>query len=207
MSFSQEIIKVLQMPLIKLTSFCLFCVLLLASCSQNHTKKSEVGQKEVLKSELVLNQTEGRWYHLNLPFNGYAVTFHKNGILAEKTGYHKGKKEGAAKKWFDSGVLRSNAFYKANKLDGTSKSWWPNGVLSTESSYSMGVRNGVQKKWYPNGQLARVMHLKNGFEEGLQQAWLRTGKLYANYEAKNGRFFGLKRSNLCYELKDEVVQR
>lgn len=207
MSFSQGIIKVLRIPSIKLVSFCILCLLFMASCSQVNSKKRSIEQKEVLKSELVLNQTEGRWYHLNLPFNGYALEYHNNGILAEKTGYHNGKKEGVAKTWFDSGVLRSNVFYQANKLDGTSISWWPNGVLSTESSYSMGVRDGVQKKWYPNGQLARIMHLKNGLEEGLQQAWLRTGKLYANYEAKNGRFFGLKRSNLCYELKDEVVQR
>ncbi|MGX1929743.1 toxin-antitoxin system YwqK family antitoxin [Flagellimonas sp. 2504JD4-2] len=207
MLFSQEIIKALRIPSIKLISLGALCFLFLGSCAQNHTRKRNIAQTEVSKSKLVLNQTEGRWYHLNLPYNGYAVEFHKNGILAERTGYFDGKKEGIAKKWFDSGVLRSQAFYSANKLDGTSKSWWPNGVISTESTYTMGVRNGTQKKWYPNGQLARIMNLKNGFEEGLQQAWLRTGKLYANYEAKNGRFFGLKRSNLCYELKDEVVQR
>ncbi|WP_420602584.1 toxin-antitoxin system YwqK family antitoxin [Flagellimonas sp.] len=207
MSFSQEIIKALQVPSIKLVSVCTLCLLFIESCSQNHTRKRYIKQTEVPKSELKLDQTAGRWYYLNLPFDGYAVEYHKNGILATKTGYSQGKKEGIAKKWFNSGVLRAQMVYNANKLDGTSRSWWPNGVLSTESTYVMGIRNGVQKKWYPNGQLARKTHLNNGFEEGLQQAWLKTGKLYANYEAKNGRFFGLKRSNLCYELKDEVVQR
>lgn len=207
MSFLQEIIKAHQMRSTKLASICVLCLFFLGSCTQNHTRKRNIKQTEVLKSELILNQTEGRWYHLNLPFNGYAVEYHKNGLLAAKIGYDNGKKEGVTKKWFDSGVLRSRAFYQSNKLDGTSKSWWPNGVLSTESNYVKGIRNGAQKKWYINGQLARVMHLNNGFEEGLQRAWLKTGKIYANYEAKNGRFFGLKRSNLCYELKNEVVQR
>jgi hypothetical protein len=39
----------------------------------------------------------------------------------------------------------------------------------------------------------------------MQQAWLETGALYVNYEAKNGRIFGLLRSNLCYQLENEVV--
>ncbi len=207
MLFSQEIIKALPMPSIKQAFLCMLCLFLLGSCKQNHTRKRNIIQIEVLKSKLVLNQTEGKWYHLYLPFDGYAVEYHKNGILAKKTGYLNGKKEGVEKKWFDSGALRSQAFYRANKLDGISKSWWPNGVLSTESNYSMGVRHGKQKKWYTNGQIARVLNLTDGIEDGLQQAWLKTGKLYANYEAKNGRFFGLKRSNLCYELKNEVVQQ
>ena len=45
-----------------------------------------------------------------------------------------------------------------------------------------------------------------GKEEGIQQAFRKNGDLFANYEARAGRFFGLKKSALCYELEDEDVQ-
>ena len=83
---------------------------------------------------------------------------------------------------------------------------WPNGLKSSESNYEFGILNGVQKRWHSNGQLARKTQLIVGKEEGMQQAWLPNGKIYVNYQAKNGRIFGLKKSVLCYELDNEVVQ-
>ncbi|MEO0900948.1 MAG: hypothetical protein AAFY00_02630, partial [Bacteroidota bacterium] len=96
-----------------------------------------------------------------------------------------------------------------------SYNWIPNSVVHwatrfwkfPQADYMNRQRHGYQKKWYPNGQITSITHFNLGKEEGLQQAWLKTGKLYVNYEAKNGRFFGLRRSNLCYQLKDEVVQK
>jgi hypothetical protein len=40
----------------------------------------------------------------------------------------------------------------------------------------------------------------------LQKAWLENGTIYVNYEAKNGRVFGMKRANLCYQLKNEKIE-
>jgi antitoxin component YwqK of YwqJK toxin-antitoxin module len=161
---------------------------------------------EVDKNMLILNQLEGRWYYNDLPFNGYAVSYHENEVKAESIGYYDGKKEGVARKWFPTKMLQKESYYSANKLVGIIKSWWPNGLVSSEAHYKNGMRHGIQKIWYANGQLARQTTIVNGKEEGMQQAWLENGKIYVNYEAKNGRVFGLKKANLCYELEDEVVQ-
>ena len=166
--------------------------------------KSEI---EVIKSDLNLRPMEGKWYYNGKPFEGFAVQFHENGNLKEKVAYAQGKKQGQAFRWYADGTLASEKNYVANRLNGKSTMWWPNGSKSSESFYLNRQRHGVQTKWYPDSTKARVMRFKNGREEGLQQAWLPTGKMYVNYEAKNGRFFGLKRSNLCYQLKDEVVQQ
>jgi len=159
----------------------------------------------IAKSELYLNQNQGIWYYNNKPFNGYSVKFYPNGILEEKLGYYYGKREGVARRWSENGVLRVESFYNQNKMVGVYKSWWENGVLSEESTYVNGTKQGVEKQWHSNGKLAKLRHIVEGNESGMQQAWLKNGTLYINYEAKNGRVFGLLRSNLCYQLKNEVV--
>ena len=58
-----------------------------------------------------------------------------------------------------------------------------------------------------NGQLAKRKNLNEGKEEGLQQAWLENGRIYVNYEAKNGRIFGMNRTNLCYILKRQLLNK
>jgi antitoxin component YwqK of YwqJK toxin-antitoxin module len=159
----------------------------------------------VAKSQLFLDQNQGTWYYNNKPFNGFSVKSYANGTLEEKLGYHNGKREGVARRWSENEVLRVESFYSQNKLVGTYRNWWENGVLSEESNYENGVKQGVEKQWYPNEQLAKFRNLVDGDESGMQQAWLETGALYVNYEAKNGRIFGLLRSNLCYQLENEVV--
>jgi len=183
------------------------------SCKKTQVAQSTIDKEtlidhvEVSKKELVLNQLEGKWYYNDTPFNGYSLKFHNNGILEERLGFYKGKREGIAKSWSKSGVLRVESHYKQNRLTGSYKSWWENGVLGSETNYVNGKINGVEKKWYATGQLAKKRQLLNGRENGLQKAWLKNGKLYVNYEAKNGRIFGMKRANSCYQLEDEVVIR
>ena len=191
------------------TKFLFVCILIGVTGCQGTSKVElvkHIPRIEVDKKELVLNQLEGRWYYNNERFNGFAISYHKNGIKAESIGYYEGKKEGIAKKWFDTNAPQKESHYKANKLVGTTKSWWPNGMLSSESHYVDGTRHGIQKRWHANGQLSMQMTIVNGKEEGLQQAWLENGKIYVNYEAKNGRTFGLRKAKLCYELEDEIVQ-
>mgnify|MGYP003651573013 FL=1 len=202
--FFQEIIKGHQVVLIKFILIPLLCFVLF--CCDKNDKTKVVADLEVAKEDLKLNPKEGKWYYQNKPFNGYSVVYYANDTLAEKVGYYDGKKEGKAFKWFADGTLKKEYFYVANHLDGTVKTWWPSGAPSTESHYVNGTKHGEQKVWYANGQLSRKTQINNGKEEGLQQAWLENGKLYVNYEAKNGRIFGMKRSNLCYELEDEIVQ-
>ena len=70
----------------------------------------------------------------------------------------------------------------------------------------MGVGDGVQMQYYISGAKFKMITIKNGQQNGMQKAWRQNGKIYSNYEAKNGRIFGLKRSNLCYELENEKVK-
>jgi len=161
---------------------------------------------EVDKSTLNLVPSKGQWFFNDVPFNGYAIKKHQNGVTVERFGYYNGKKEGIAKKFFDSGALHKEMLYIQNKLHGTSYTYYPDGSLYEESNYTYGKRNGVQKTWYANGQLAKQRNLVDGKEEGMQQAWLENGKIYVNYEVKNGRIFGMNRANLCYQLKEEKIE-
>ena len=167
--------------------------------------KVDIPNMEVAMGDLVLHQTEGKWYWKNTPFNGYSVKFHPNGQLMERISFYQGKKEGVARQWSRNGVLRVEQFYQQNKLVKKYRSWWENGNLASEVSYVNGLRNGIAKEWYPNGQLAKERQLKAGKEDGLQKAWLQSGVLYVNYEAKHGRIYGMRRANSCYQLKNEVV--
>ncbi len=205
--FFQEIIKERPMPSIKAFNWLLLLFIFLVGSNKNNGKAIKILDLEVHQSELRLYPNTGQWLYKGHPFNGFALAYHLNGALAEKIGFHEGKKQGIALKWYADGALAGKKNYVENRLEGVARTWWPDGALSSESYYVNRQRHGKQIKWYPNGQMARMMHFDQGKEEGLQQAWLRTGKLYANYEAKNGRFFGLKRSNLCYQLEDETIQR
>lgn len=167
----------------------------------------EIPEIEVIKEDLELRPLEGRWYWNDKPFNGYAMRCYTDGNTAESILFLKGKKEGEALKWYQDGVLMKKAFYKANRLHGEIRSWWPDGSPASTLNYKNGSKDGEQKSWYPNGQLSRKTNFNMGLEEGMQQAWLENGKIYVNYEAKNGRTFGLRKAKLCYELKDEIVQR
>lgn len=196
----------------------LIYLLVLATLCLTNCKKVSVNQSavaktividnfEVLKSELVLHQLEGKWYFNDQPYNGYSFTFHSNGKMEEMLGFCEGKREGIAKRWSENGVLRVESYYKQNRLVGSYRSWWENGVLGSEANYVNGKMHGLEKNWYATGQLAKERQMVDGKEEGMQKAWLENGKLYVNYEAKNGRIFGMKRANSCYQLKDEIIVR
>jgi len=175
--------------------------------SENKTySQKDITSITVLKENLKLNPSEGNWYYKGVPFTGKAIVNYPNNKIQEEVLYFEGKKNGVSTKYFIYGKIEKKSFYKNNQLEGIVKSWWENGSLSSESIYKNGTRNGVQKSWHPNGKMARLNTLKNGVEVGTQQAWLENGKIYVNCEMKNGRTFGLKKSILCYELKDEKVQ-
>ncbi|TBN15424.1 hypothetical protein EYD46_09805 [Hyunsoonleella pacifica] len=201
--FFQEIIKALQ---VASTRFCLcFILCCVFGCAKHKNSTRTVANIEVNKQEVILKPNLGRWFHENELFNGYAVSFHTNGNIAERIGYIDGAKQGKAQKWFANGKLQKESNYNENRLDDTMKVWWDNGVLASESQFVNGLKQGEQKRWFSTGQIARKTHYNKGQEEGLQQAWLKNGEIYINYEAKNGRTFGLRKAKLCYELEDEKI--
>ncbi|NAS11664.1 toxin-antitoxin system YwqK family antitoxin [Poritiphilus flavus] len=211
MFFSQVITRELRVESIKIP--LLGIAVLVSACAHNKQRSEvapnvvEIPEIEVKKEDLELRPMEGKWYRNNEPFNGYAMRCYPDGSPAERTTYRDGKKEGEATKWYQDGVLKKKAFYKANKLHGEIHTWWPDGSPASALNYQNGSKDGEQMRWYPNGQISRKTNFSMGKEEGMQQAWLKNGKIYVNYESKNGRTFGLRKAKLCYELKDEIVQR
>lgn len=194
----------------KLINCLIIFVCILTSCKKSTSKNTiqvkKISSIYVDKKELKLDNLKGQWYYNQKPFNGFAVTYHKNDTLSEKIGYYNGRKEGLAFQFFKNGDTLKKAFYIANKLHGKKLNYFQSGNLISESNYVKGKRHGEQKIWYDNGQLAKKKHLNMGKEDGIQQAWLKNGDIYVNYQAVNGRIFGLNRSNLCYTLKNEKIE-
>ncbi|MGH1384216.1 toxin-antitoxin system YwqK family antitoxin [Kordia sp.] len=211
-SYFQETIKEQQATYSSLLIF-LGMLLLLVSCQQKSQGKETVAEVTspnasvvVSKDLLTLKQNIGLYYFKNELFTGVLEDTYNNGVIAEQTLYVEGKRNGLRQKWFPNGLLSFEANYVKGKQHGTSKTWWKNGNLRSISNHTHGVVNGIQEQWYKTGEKLKRLIIVNGKEEGLQQAWRKNGKLYNNYEAKNGRIFGLKRSGLCYELQNEIVQ-
>lgn len=215
----QDLTKAIKSKIIKplfLVAFFFFLISCMEMGVRKEGNEKTLTRKEetividslvVAKTVLILNPVEGKWYYNDQPYNGYSLKLHSNGKVAERLGFYKGKREGIAKRWSKNGTLRVQCCYDQNNLVGVYKSWWENGALAEESNYVNGLKHGMEKTWYPSGQLAKLRQLANGKEAGMQKAWLQNGTLYVNYEAKNGRIFGLKRSNLCYQVENEVVVR
>ncbi|MEL6250450.1 MAG: hypothetical protein AAFR87_00460 [Bacteroidota bacterium] len=202
-SFSLATIKGL---LVVLTESILALFLLSGFSFVAYSEAKEIPEQEVEKAELVLQPEKGTWYLGDKPYSGYAIAHFSDGSIESRLGYWEGKKEGYAQKWHINGQVRYEAFYIANRLEGKARAWTSKGVLVKEANYVEGYTHGVQKHWYDEGEPFKVMNYNMGLEEGLQSAWRKNGALFINYEAKNGRFFGMKRANACYELKEEVIQ-
>ncbi len=138
-------------------------------------------------------------------FTGYAAKFFENNQPAEKVFYLNGKKEGIAKYWFENGTIRKTKNFAHNRLNGRTIIYFENGQKASLRNYLNNKLDGIQEEWYENGKIFKRQNCIAGKEEGLQQAWTRNGKIFANYEARNGRIFGLKRTNLCVNVKDEII--
>jgi len=148
----------------------------------------------------------GYMQYQKLNFTGTAIDSIPSQKLKEFN-YVDGLKHGLCKKWYANGQLNYEAFYKNGRKEGLTKVWYKNGQLQRECVYRKGVEHGKIKIWYPTGELQKELNYHLGLEQGLQKAWRKNGKLYANYEAINGRFFGLRGSNMCYQVSKEGVKK
>ena len=157
-------------------------------------------------SELRLDQAAGVYRLDGHPFTGVTVRPLRSGRREAISMVH-GKKHGLRRQWYASGKMSFTAEYHQGRLHGTSRSWWHDGARRSESHFIYGVQHGTQREWYANGAKIKELSLEHGQEQGMQRAWRRNGKLYANYEARNGRIFGLKRSQLCFQLEDQLVRQ
>lgn len=160
-------------------------------------------------SDVFFNRKTSLW-HFNSDsslVSGFIQELYSKGISRRIFGVYNGEKEGRLTAFFLNGQLKYEEHYHNNKLHGEVKRWSRESgyQLLTQLNYKAGKLHGEQKKWFPTGELHKLMHMTEGKEEGLQQAFRKNGVLYANYEAREGRTFGMKRSNLCYELDNEQV--
>jgi hypothetical protein len=181
------------------------CQVEVSSDSHQTLAEAPVWIGEVPADSLELRPNEGLMLYHGEPFSGKSQKV-VDGIASAEVNYWRGKKSGKHTLWFANGTKSYECAYARGKKEGKSYSWWKNGNLRSESTFESGAAHGVQKQWYISGSLFKQLTLVDGKEEGMQQSWRENGKLYSNYEAKNGRIFGLKRSELCYELADEKVQ-
>ena len=161
------------------------------------------------KEELVFNRLNSLWLLKtdSTVISGIVKAYYPDGRILQAFELVEGKRQGMAYTYFPDGRVRFQESYHQNRLHGTVKRWtMKNGYqLLARLQYVDGRLHGEQKKWYDTGELHKQMHLNRGKEDGLQQAFRKNGALYANYEARNGRIYGLKRSNLCYELDNEKI--
>ncbi len=180
-----------------------------AKISQNNSSTDaviEIPNMTVDKSVLRYDNKIPLWTLNEQPYSGYAISYHPDSTLKEKTGILNGRKEHQTKQWYSDGQLKQVANYHKGKLHGEKKVWSSDTVLLSHLNYQSGKPHGAQKTWYPTGELHKKLNLNRGKEEGIQQAFRKNGALYANYEAKEGRIFGLKKASLCFGLENEDVQ-
>ncbi len=170
---------------------------------------AEIPDIEFGMDEVLFNKSNSLWILKSdsSEVSGYISKHYADGLLAVKFGVAAGKREGSLMAYFPDGKLKFQETYRNNRLHGRVKRWTlQNGhQLIVQLNYLDGRLNGEQRKWYSTGELHKLMNMRKGKEDGMQQAFRKNGALYANYEAKNGRTFGMKRSNLCYELDNEKI--
>ncbi|GAA0720241.1 hypothetical protein GCM10009430_20200 [Aquimarina litoralis] len=197
----------------------LLCLLILGCAEQIKTKQNgidllkegvvEVPDTTVHKTYLHYNHKTSQWLLNGEFYSGYIVSFYSNDTLKERTGVLNGKKQKKSTLWYSDGHFKEVANYHNGKLHGEKKIWSAetDHMLISHLNYYRGKPHGEQKQWYTTGELYKKMFMNMGKEDGIQQAFRKNGDLYANYEVKNGRIFGLKKSVLCYGLKDENVKK
>ncbi|WP_378173836.1 toxin-antitoxin system YwqK family antitoxin [Aquimarina sp. SS2-1] len=204
------------------TKIVLFVVLgiLNISCNQkNNTKvvlnenqsniKIRIPNFNVDKEQIKYDNKTSTFSRNEVPFSGYMVSFYQDSVLKEKIGILNGKKQNKSTYWFRNGKMKQVATYHNGKLHGEKKLWSNDSIytLTAHLNYHFGKAHGEQKQWYKTGELYKKLNLSMGKEEGIQQAFRKNGDLYANYEAKNGRIFGMKKTSLCYGLKDQNLKK
>jgi len=196
------------------------CAIIMALSSCTNDRFSETSITEVRsdtaiqipniminKDSVQFDNAVSRWMQDTSLYSGYIESYYINGTIKEREGVWNGVKHGPSQKWYVDGHLKRIMHYHMGKLNGEKKQWSAdsNHTLVANFQFKDGKVHGKQTKWYNTGELYQILHLNNGKEEGLQQAYRKNGVLYANYEVKNGRIFGLKKSSLCYGLKDENI--
>jgi antitoxin component YwqK of YwqJK toxin-antitoxin module len=155
-------------------------------------------------SDLKFKFNQDTLYYGNEKYDGYVIEEFEKGDTALFVAYLNGLEEGISKKWYPNKQLSEIRLYHRGKKTGVHKGYWDNGNPKFEYHFLNGEHNGIAKDWYENGQFYKFFHYKMGYEEGSQKAWWENGVIRANYVVKNGRRYGLIGLKLCMNPEDSV---
>lgn len=189
-------------------------VVVLFSCEKQKRVTEEVSaicqipEARINIKDVIFNKSNSLWlYNDSSEVSGYVLEYFNDGSVFRKFGVVNGKKCGEQVTYYLGSKIKFLEHFQNNRMHGEVRRWsiQDGHQLVASLNYHEGKLHGKQVKWYSTGEIHKVMNLNNGKEDGMQQAFRKNGALYANYEARNGRVFGLKRSNLCYELDNEEI--
>ncbi|HVG41874.1 MAG TPA: hypothetical protein VM888_09705 [Chitinophagaceae bacterium] len=165
----------------------------------------------------------------------YTVYYPKN-RKAQEGHYHKNKKVGVWRFWYEDGTIKDSGFIKDDVLIGDWKSWHPNGKLLAHSTFTdveptiatiikdegehqlnqlLGIRNGPFSSWYPNGVLEAKGNFSNNAMSGLWTWYYENGnkateEMYTNGSVSSLSCFdstGKETDNLCSISKPALLKR
>ena len=206
-----------QKELLQIKSFVIIiCLLIFNSCDNKKEKVvsnifekvdvTQIPKTTIFKNDSSLKLNNGVYYVGSKPYSGFIKEIYTTDTLKWIGSYFNGKQHGSTKAFFENGKLESERNYKDGVGYGRHCGYWKNGNMRFDFSYFNDKREGLQKQWYESGSKYYALNFKDDHENGMQKAWRENGKPYINYEVKNGISYGLKKSALCYTLKDQELQ-
>lgn len=83
-------------------------------------------------------------------FNGMLTYYFKDGIVAKKEKYRKGKLNGPYKEFYPTGELKVDGGYDRGNKEGVWKIYYKTGKIKTKGKYRDGEKVGVWKTFYKN---------------------------------------------------------
>jgi len=128
---------------------------------------------------------------------GTYYRYHQSGILAEKTQYLEGEKNGVSEEYEDKTqavLVRAN--YKSDKLNGKYETWtrqWtaPYKLVQNQScTIKDGKKDGPYKEWYDNGKVKYDYKYKLDKLDGLIKSYFENGQLQVEANYKEGERYG-----------------
>jgi len=194
----------------KISLSFLLCFILIQNGCKNNVSQSEVEDDTTIpnivnsSSDIKFNFHQDTLYYERDQYDGYFFKEFKKGDTAMFIGYLNGLEEGVSKKWYPNKQISEIRLYHKGKKTGTHKGYWENGNPKFEYHFLNGEHDGIAKEWYENGQIYKFFHYKMGYEDGSQKAWWENGVIRANYVVKNGRRYGLIGLKLCMNPEDSL---
>lgn len=126
----------------------------------------------------------------DVPFSGWAKTFHENGVIESLVSFNLGKRDGKFVAWRADGSRNFMATLSKGRLDGPKFSWDKKGNLEWKGNYRDGKQFGSFTEFYPNGNKAYEINIRNGVTMGPSASWFEDGSVSEQCTFKDGELEG-----------------